>query len=234
MAAPLYRDQNTGQMVPLIGMTLAQADARYANSSGQALTGNVVVNTPTAAAHVARKDYADAALALPAGVVMPFGGASVPASWPFLLCQGQAVSRTTYAALFTAIGTTYGVGNGSSTFNVPDMRGVTPASVWSGDAQFNAVGKRLGAKTATLAKANMPNNSTGTLTMHNSAGPTILNNATGDAISQGGGSGTLYHSHAVANTGAYSHGQTGFNLGFGNGAHNNLQPYAALHFIIKF
>lgn len=234
MAAPLYRDPNTGAMVPLIGMTLAQADARYAQSSGQALTGNVVVNTPTLPGHVARKDYVDAALALPAGVVMPFAATVIPAGWPFLLCQGQAVSRTTYSALFTAISTIYGVGNGSTTFNLPDMRGRTPASVWSGDAEFNAVGKKLGVKTVTLSKANMPNNSTGTLTMHNSAGPTILNNATGDAISQGGGSSTLYHSHAVANTGAYSHGQTGFNLGFGNGAHNNLQPYSSLHFIIKF
>ena len=59
--------------------------------------------------------------ALPPGVVMPYAGATEPAGW--LLCAGQAVSRTTYGALFAAIGTTYGTGNGSTTFNLPDLRG---------------------------------------------------------------------------------------------------------------
>lgn len=53
------------------------------------------------------------------GFVMSFAGASVPTGW--LLCDGSAVSRTTYAKLFAAIGTTYGVGDGSTTFNLPDL-----------------------------------------------------------------------------------------------------------------
>lgn len=57
----------------------------------------------------------------PVGALMPFAGASAPAGW--LLCGGQAVSRTTYSALFAVVGTTYGVGDGSTTFNVPDLRG---------------------------------------------------------------------------------------------------------------
>jgi microcystin-dependent protein len=56
-----------------------------------------------------------------AGLIMPFAGASTPAGW--LLCDGAAISRTTYANLFTAIGTVYGVGDGSTTFNLPDLRG---------------------------------------------------------------------------------------------------------------
>ena len=56
----------------------------------------------------------------PAGVVLPFAGAAAPAGW--LLCGGQEVSRTTYAALYAAIGTTYGAGDGSTTFNLPDCR----------------------------------------------------------------------------------------------------------------
>ena len=55
------------------------------------------------------------------GVVLPFAGSAAPNGW--LLCHGQAVSRTTYAHLFTVIGTTYGAGDGSTTFNVPDLRG---------------------------------------------------------------------------------------------------------------
>lgn len=58
---------------------------------------------------------------LPAGVMVDYGGTSAPSGW--LLCNGAAVSRTTYAALFTAISTTYGVGDGSTTFNIPDRRG---------------------------------------------------------------------------------------------------------------
>jgi microcystin-dependent protein len=59
--------------------------------------------------------------AVPVGVVNPFAGATAPAGW--LLCYGQAVSRTQYPILFTTIGTTYGVGDGSTTFAIPDMRG---------------------------------------------------------------------------------------------------------------
>lgn len=58
---------------------------------------------------------------MPVGCVIPFAGAAAPTGW--LLCQGQAVSRTTYAQLFSVIGTTYGSGDGSTTFNLPDMRG---------------------------------------------------------------------------------------------------------------
>jgi microcystin-dependent protein len=55
------------------------------------------------------------------GTVLPFAGSSAPDGW--LLCHGQAVSRTTYAVLFAVIGTTYGTGDGSTTFNLPDLRG---------------------------------------------------------------------------------------------------------------
>jgi hypothetical protein len=59
---------------------------------------------------------------LPAGAVMPFAMNSAPAGW--LAANGAAVSRSTYATLFAAIGTTHGAGNGSTTFNVPDLRGI--------------------------------------------------------------------------------------------------------------
>ncbi len=58
---------------------------------------------------------------MPVGCVIPFAGAAAPTGW--LLCQGQAISRTTYAQLFSVIGTTYGSGDGKTTFNLPDMRG---------------------------------------------------------------------------------------------------------------
>ncbi len=58
---------------------------------------------------------------LPSGMVMYFANSSTPAGW--LQCDGSAISRTTYANLFAAIGTVYGAGDGSTTFNIPDTRG---------------------------------------------------------------------------------------------------------------
>lgn len=60
---------------------------------------------------------------IPAGFQGPYGGNTAPDGW--LLCAGQAISRVTYAALFAAIGTNYGIGDGINTFNVPDKRGRT-------------------------------------------------------------------------------------------------------------
>jgi microcystin-dependent protein len=74
---------------------------------------------PTDNNDVVRKAYADRMA--PPGAVMAFARSSVPTGW--LKCNGAAVSRTTYADLFAAIGTTYGAGDGSTTFNLPDLRG---------------------------------------------------------------------------------------------------------------
>lgn len=63
----------------------------------------------------------DNASATPAGAVTAFAMSTAPAGW--LECDGSAISRTTYATLFTAIGTTFGTGDGSTTFNIPDLRG---------------------------------------------------------------------------------------------------------------
>jgi microcystin-dependent protein len=73
--------------------------------------------------------------------------ASLPSGW--LKCEGQEVSRTTYAALFAAIGTTYGVGNGSTTFNVPNYIERVPM----GPGATNKLGAKLGASTVTLTAA---------------------------------------------------------------------------------
>ena len=87
-----------------------------------AMGGNNITNAgaPVAQADVAR--LADISSYLPAGIFLPWaGGLVAPAGW--LLCNGAAVSRTTYATLFLAIGTAWGAGDGSTTFNVPDFRG---------------------------------------------------------------------------------------------------------------
>ena len=68
----------------------------------------------------------------PTGSVVQFGAATAPSGW--LLCDGTAVSRSTYAALFAVISTTYGTGNGSTTFNIPDLRGRTAVGAGDGTA----------------------------------------------------------------------------------------------------
>ena len=74
----------------------------------------------------------------------------------FLLEDGLAVSRTTYAGLFAVIGTTYGAGNGSTTFNLPDSRGRVAVNLSSSDAEFNTMGEKYGEKAHILSIAEMP------------------------------------------------------------------------------
>lgn len=92
------------------------------NMGSQKITDLANGTAATDAATVAQVSAAIAAQgAFPVGVVVAYSGAAAPSGW--LLCDGSAVSRTTYALLFAAIGTTYGIGDGVNTFNVPDIRG---------------------------------------------------------------------------------------------------------------
>jgi microcystin-dependent protein len=93
----------------------------------------------------------------PTGGIMQFAGSTAPTGW--LLCQGQAVSRTTFAALFASIGTTYGVGDNSTTFNLPNLQGRVPVGRDSAQTEFDALGETGGSKTVTLTQAQMPSHS---------------------------------------------------------------------------
>lgn len=65
---------------------------------------------------------------VPTGMLAPYGGTTAPsAGW--LLCYGQAVSRSTYSSLFAVLGTAFGTGDGSTTFNLPDLRGRVPVGL---------------------------------------------------------------------------------------------------------
>ena len=81
----------------------------------------------------------------PIGSVMIYAGTTIPENW--MKCDGQALSRTTYIKLFSAIGTSYGNGDGSTTFNVPNIQGRFPIGISSSDTDFNTVGKTGGSKT---------------------------------------------------------------------------------------
>ena len=152
--------------------------------------------------------------ALPSGMVVPYAGTTAPDYW--LVCDGSAVSRTTYKRLFAAIGTTYGAGNGSTTFNVPDLRGRVAAGYDSTQIDFNEIGKTGGATTHTLTIAELAAHT------HNDQHDTKAYSA-GVSTSLHLGTGSPSHPN-----GAFGRATTG-----GNQAHNNLQPYMSLNYIIK-
>jgi len=79
----------------------------------------------------------------PSGVIIQFAGNTAPTG--YLTCDGSAVNRTTYPNLFAAIGTTWGAGNGTTTFNVPDLRGMFVRGTGTNATQSGAVGPSVGA-----------------------------------------------------------------------------------------
>lgn len=144
----------------------------------------------------------------PTGAIMAFGGAAAPAGW--LDCSGAAVSRTTYAALFAVLGTTYGVGDGSTTFNLPDFRSRAVLGEGTGAGlSARARGNTGGAETHTLVTGEIPAH-THTVNRNQTAA-----GGTARYAVQGGG-------------GTMNSGSTG-----GDGAHENMPPFGVAMFIVK-
>lgn len=157
----------------------------------------------------------------PTGCVLPFAGASAPTGW--LLCFGQTVSRTTFASLFAALGTTYGAGNGTTTFALPDLRGRVAAGeddmggtaasrLTTAGSGVNGLvlGATGGAQTHTLGVTEMPAHT------HGTGGDNLTVSAGGQSVRYGNNLNTL----ATSSTG-------------GGLAHNNTQPTIILNYIIK-
>jgi len=154
--------------------------------------------------------------AAPVGVINPYGGSTAPTGW--LICDGSAVSRTTYAALFAILGTTYGAGNGSTTFNLPDLRGKIPVGRDSGQTEFDVLGETGGAKTHTLTTTEMP--------VHNHTSSSVdfwLSNTWAGGVDK-----PLAYGKASGSTISFNTGNAG-----SGGAHNNLQPYQVINYIVK-
>jgi len=104
---------------PSVAVALADSEVTTAKLATGAVTDAILAS----ALNLSSKTVTlPATISLPAGAIMPFAMNSAPAGW--LAADGTAVSRSTYAALFAAISTTYGAGDGSTTFALPDLRGI--------------------------------------------------------------------------------------------------------------
>lgn len=198
-------DTNVDLLVKAKGsglVKLGTAELEVPNSDGSA---NQVLQTNGSGA----LSFANA---VPAGVIAAYGGASAPSGW--LLCDGSAVSRATYSDLFSAISTTYGVGDGSTTFNVPDMRGRVSVGTGTGAGlTARTLGATGGAETHQLAESELAAH-THTVTGRQTAG----HGASGD-FNQTDNTGTA-NNISTSSTG-------------GDGSHNNMQPFLVNTAIIK-
>lgn len=126
----------------------------FVKKSGDTMTGLLTLaGDPTSALHAATKQYVDAGLNPFSGAVMSFARSTAPSGW--LKANGAAVSRTAYASLFTAIGTAFGDGNGTTTFNLPDLRGEFPRG-WD-DSRGVDSGRTFGSAQADEIKSHRHN-----------------------------------------------------------------------------
>ena len=180
--------------------------------------------------------------AQPSGTLLDFAGGTVPAG--FLACDGAAVSRSTYAGLFAVIGTTWGVGNGTTTFNVPDLRGRATIGAGTGTGlTARTLAGTTGTETVTLtsAQSGMPSHNHGGST--GNTNPNHTHSQTGFSGGIGSGSGFGLGTLSVAPGSTFSD-TNGTNVNHlhsissdsanASQSHNIMQPSAVVTKIIKY
>lgn len=169
--------------VSITGTLTVTADATF--------TSNAIASTaPTSSSHLTNKQYVDNSM--PVGAIVAYAGSSVPTGW--VVCNGQAVSRTTYAGLFSVCGTYYGSGDGSTTFNVPDLR---DRFVRGGETRGTSGGS------TSITTSNMPS--------HDHGGSTGSSNATHNhgSVFTGGESGHTHDTQFAQRNGVFAAGGSG-------------------------
>ena len=182
------------------------------------LTDGATAATQTASDNstkVATTAYVDALASIPAGCITQYGGSAAPSGW--LLCDGSVKNSdtdTTLAALYTAIGFTYG-GTGSDAFNLPDLQGNVPVGK-AASGTFDTLNNSGGTETHPLTESEMPAHShTTTIKLYGgtSSNATVIDQS---PTSNSPGNVTLTTSTAGSSS-----------------AHTNVQPYLVVNYIIK-
>jgi microcystin-dependent protein len=209
----------------------ASVDANRAVGTNHIKDGSVTAD---------KLDSAAVSVLMPTASLMPYAGSSAPTG--YLLCDGAAISRTTYSSLFGIVGTTYGVGDGSTTFNIPDLRGRVIAGL---DINTGGFADRL----TTGSAANINGRALGS----NNGNPGDTGRGTNGAqehLLTSAESGLPAHNHVVGtmkdageesthfggtdDTGSVTTRTTANNTAQNaSSAHNNVQPTIILNYIIK-
>lgn len=186
----------------------------------------------------------DNIVTMPSGSVTAYAGSSAPSGW--LLCYGQAVSRSTYSDLFSAIGTTYGVGDGATTFNLPDARGRAIAGQddmggtsadrltgLSGGVDGDVLGGTGGSETHTLTEAELASHrhllAYGVTQTDSVPYPTPTSS---NQMAQGVGGSSHVSEYSLYPVNDEPNVLRSSATGSGS-AHNNVQPTLILNYIIK-
>lgn len=154
---------------------------------------------------------------IPIGLIVPLATVAIPSGAPFLLCNGAAVSRTTYSALFSILGTDWGIGDGATTFNIPDLRGRTLIGHGQGSGLTNRIyGGTGGEETHQLTIAELASH------QHTQSDGT-LRQVSGGSNSIGSPGSSAYTTAATA---TYPQGS--------DSPHNNMQPFAVASYVIRY
>lgn len=206
----IYNDYNGNITNFNISASAAIADSKLAQIStagkvaGDALTS--LANIPAGAGVIPVANCPSNVC--PAGSLIMWTTTSAPTGW--LICDGSAINRTTYATLFAVIGTTYGSGDGSTTFNIPNLQGKVAVGRDSGDTAFDVMGETGGAKTVDSS--------------HTHTNPQLDLRSPGPGgvagVAEGGNYYAYVQSGSTTNTG-------------GSASLSVLQPYIVLNYIIK-
>jgi microcystin-dependent protein len=171
-------------------------------------------------------NHVDSTVLFP-GFITPYGGAGAPSGW--FLCDGSAKSRATYSALFAVLGTLYGTGDGSTTFNIPNLQGRVPFG--KNGATFSALGLTGGAESVNLSHSH-------TVNSHSHGGNTYatgINNSnhTHSSIvrgSQASDGQSADHTHNYTVTDGASAPGTSASLS----TQSLLDPYQVVNYLVKY
>jgi microcystin-dependent protein len=213
-------------------------DSNYASTITNALSNKLNISTASST----YLTQSDAATVTPVGSIVSYAMNTPPVGW--LLCDGSIYSASAYPTLSVGLGSTYG-GNGTTTFAVPNLKGRVVVGIDASQTEFDTRGETGGAKTHTLTSAEMPSH-THTQDSHNHSQnahghsidpPTVFSQYSANWGARYGAPEVPYrqdYGTSIGNSTATNIAATATNQNTGGGgAHNNLQPYMALNYIIR-